>query len=178
MRQNFDNIGVWGFRALQAANISSCTEQRHAENKLICQKQVYRARRGNLMITREIVITCSNPHVARAAVASIGGDFARQFSREAALRELSSGMLASRLVSDFARLARDSDWDEVADAVRGADTPILTGLRHILERALDAENDEDGYSSPSSERPDSESTGGWRTRNAFAFCSEVGQCFA
>ena len=30
------------------------------------------------MIVREIVKTCSNPHVARAAVASIGGDFARR----------------------------------------------------------------------------------------------------
>ena len=30
------------------------------------------------MIVREIVLTCSNPHVARAAVLSIGGDFARQ----------------------------------------------------------------------------------------------------
>jgi hypothetical protein len=130
------------------------------------------------MITREIVITCSNPHIARAAVASIGGDFARQFSREAALRKLSSGNLASRLVSDFARIAKDSDWDDVADAIRGADTPILTGLRHILERALEAENDEDGYSSPSSERPDGGSTGGWRTRSAFAFCSELGQCCA
>jgi hypothetical protein len=127
------------------------------------------------MIAHEIVVTCSNPYVARAAVASIGGDFARQFSREAALRELSSGMLASRLVSAFARMAKDSDWDKVADAIRGADTPILTGLRHILERGLETEKDEDAYSSPSSERADSESTGGWRTRNAFAFCRELGQ---
>ncbi len=127
------------------------------------------------MITREIVVTCSNPYVARAAVASIGGDFARQFSREAGLRKVSSGILASRLVSDFARTAKDSDWDEVADAIRGADTPILTGLRHILERGLETEKDEDGYSSTSAERADSVSTGGWRSRNAFAFCREVGQ---
>ena len=32
------------------------------------------------MIVREIVRTCSNPHVAHAAVASIGGDFARRVS--------------------------------------------------------------------------------------------------
>ena len=130
------------------------------------------------MITREIVVTCSNPHIARAAVASIGGDFARRFSREAALRKVSSGMLASRLVSDFARTARDSDWQVVADAVRGADTPILTGLRHILERGLETEKDEDGYSSSSAERADSETVGGWQTRNAFALCRELGQCCA
>ena len=51
---------------------------------------------------REIVRTCSNAHVAQAAVASIGGDFARRF------------------------------------AARGADQPILTGLRHILDRGLSA----------------------------------------
>jgi len=40
------------------------------------------------MIVQEIVRTCSNPHVARAAVASIGGDFAQRFSRDAAKRNL------------------------------------------------------------------------------------------
>jgi hypothetical protein len=130
------------------------------------------------MITREIVVTCSNPHIARAAVASIGGDFARQFSREAALRKLSSGMLASRLVSAFAHTAMERDWEGVADAVRGADTPILTGLRHILERGLETEKDEDEYSSSSAERADSEPAGGWQSRNAFAFSRELGQCYA
>jgi hypothetical protein len=129
------------------------------------------------MITREIVVSCSNPHVARAAVASIGGDFARQFSREAARHKLSSGMLASRLVSDFARMANDSDWKGVKDAVRGAETPILAGLRHILERGLETEKDEDGYF-PSAEEGDSESPSGWQTRNAFAFCRAIGECCA
>jgi hypothetical protein len=120
------------------------------------------------MITREIIVTCSNPHVARAAVASIGGDFARQFSREAAHRKLSSGMLASRLVGGFARSAKDSDWEGVVDAIRGTDTPILAGLRHILERGLETERDEDGYSPSSAERAGRESACGWQTRNAFA----------
>ena len=89
------------------------------------------------MIIREIVATCSNPHVARAAVASIGGDFARQFARAAAARRLSSGMLASRLVRDFARRAGDGDWEGLGKAIRDADTPILDGLRHILQRGLE-----------------------------------------
>jgi hypothetical protein len=130
------------------------------------------------MITREIATTCSNPHVARAAVASIGGDFARQFSREAAVRKLSSGMLASRLVGDFVRTAKGSDWGEVADASRGADMPILAGLRHILELGLETEKDEDGYSPSSAERTGRESASSWETRNAFASCSELGQCCA
>ncbi len=89
------------------------------------------------MIVREILVTCSNPHVARAAVASIGGDFARNFSRDAAERNLSSGLLASRLVRYFARKANESDWESVDEAARGADMPILSGLRYILERSLE-----------------------------------------
>ena len=44
------------------------------------------------MIVREILRTCSNPHVARAAVASIGGDLAQRVSRDAAERNLTSGI--------------------------------------------------------------------------------------
>jgi hypothetical protein len=94
------------------------------------------------MIVREIVVTCSNPHVARAAVASIGGDFARRFIGEAASRSLSSGVLAAGLVRRFAHRAADRDWEGVEDATRGADQPILSGLRHILERGLELVEDE------------------------------------
>jgi hypothetical protein len=89
------------------------------------------------MIVREILVTCSNPHVARAAVASIGGDFACRFSRDAAERNLSSGLLASGLVRYFARKADESEWESVDEAARGADMPILAGLRYILERGLE-----------------------------------------
>ena len=86
------------------------------------------------MIVREIVLTCSNPDVARAAVASIGGDFARRFSREAAKRNLTSGVFAAGLVRRFSRQAGHGDWEGVGEATRGADQPILSGLRYILER--------------------------------------------
>src|SRR5208283_4986937 len=95
------------------------------------------------MIVREIVVTCSNPHVARAAVASIGGDFARQFSRDAVVRNLSSGLLASHLVRHFARRAADSDWEGLDEATRGSELPILSGLRYILERGLELGGDDE-----------------------------------
>jgi hypothetical protein len=95
------------------------------------------------MIVREIVITCSNPHVARAAVASIGGDFARRFSRDAADRNLSSGLMASNLVRHFALRAADGDWEGLDEATRGVDQPILSGLRYILERGLETGDDVD-----------------------------------
>ena len=93
------------------------------------------------MIVREIVRTCSNPHVARAAVASIGGDFARRVSRDAEKRNLTSGLFAAGLVRRFSRAAGARDWEGVDEATRGADQPILSGLRYILERG--AELDEE-----------------------------------
>ena len=83
---------------------------------------------------REIVRTCSNAHVARAAVASIGGDFAERFAEDASRRDLPSGVFAARLVQDFAVTAGQRDREGVCEAVRGADQPILSGLRYILDR--------------------------------------------
>ena len=94
------------------------------------------------MIVREILRTCSNPHVARAAVASIGGDFARRLSRDAAKRNLTSGIFAAGLVRRFSRQAGTSEWEAVDDAVRGADQPILSGLRYILEHVAELDDDD------------------------------------
>jgi hypothetical protein len=94
------------------------------------------------MIVREIVKTCSNPHVARAAVASIGGDFARRFSRDAEKRNLNCGLFAAGLVRRFSRQAAESDWKGVSEAARGTDQPILTGLRYILERGVDLDEED------------------------------------
>jgi|SRR5208337_699721 len=113
------------------------------------------------MIVREIVSTCSNPHVARAALASIGGDFARRFERDAGARNLSSGMLASRLVRHFVHRAGDSDWQGV-EATRNADMPILSGFRYILERGLELDKEDDAPSS-----------GSWPAQAAARSCSDA-----
>jgi hypothetical protein len=93
------------------------------------------------MIVREIVQTCSNPHVAHAAVASIGGDFARRFVTDAAKRNLTSGLFAAGLVRRFSRHAGERDWEGVGEATRGADQPILSGLRYILEHGVELDED-------------------------------------
>jgi hypothetical protein len=93
------------------------------------------------MILREIVHTCSNAHVARAALASIGGDFAQQFAVFASHRNISAGVLAARMVKEFSTKAADEEWDGVDEVVRGADQPILSGLRYILSHGLRASND-------------------------------------
>jgi hypothetical protein len=86
------------------------------------------------MIAHEIVSTCSNPDVARAAVASIGGDFAGWFKDEAARRNVTSGQLAATVVREFGRSAHDVEWRSLGEAIRGSDMPILSGLQFILER--------------------------------------------
>src|ERR1700693_2727335 len=91
---------------------------------------------GSVMIYREIVHTCSNSEVARAAVKSIGGDFARDFVAEASRRELPSGVLAARLVREFADKADEVALQSVVAATHGSDHPNLSGLRYILERGV------------------------------------------
>jgi hypothetical protein len=94
------------------------------------------------MIVREILRTCSNPHVAHAAVASIGGDFARRVSRDAQKRNLTSGLFAAGLVRRFSRQAGARHWVGVGEATRGADQPILSGLRYILEHGAELGEDD------------------------------------
>jgi hypothetical protein len=117
------------------------------------------------VIVREIVLTCSNPNVARAAVASIGGNFARRISRDAAKRNLTSGVFASRLVRRCSRQAGDGDWEGVDQAARGADQPILSGLRYILERGLDG--------STKLHEDDSDPAEGWRAPTPSFSCCEA-----
>ena len=63
---------------------------------------------------------------------------------------LSSGAFAAGLVRRFSRRAAHTDWEGADEAARGADQPILSGLRYILERGV--ELDEDDSSSAGSRR--------------------------
>ena len=74
------------------------------------------------MIYREIVHTCSNTEVARAAVKSIGGEFAREFAADASRRELPSGVWAARLVREFADTADEVELQSVVAATHGCRT--------------------------------------------------------
>ena len=96
------------------------------------------------MILREIVHTCSNPHVACAALASIGGDFAADFAARASRRNMQAGVLAARMVEEFSIRAAEEERDGVYAAVRGADQPILSGLRYILARGSRERNNPAG----------------------------------
>jgi hypothetical protein len=91
------------------------------------------------MLARRIVHSCTNIHVANAALASIGGDFQVDFAERAARRNMSPGMLAAEMVRQFSQTAADRDFGRVNAAGRGADQPILSGLRYILSRSALAE---------------------------------------
>jgi hypothetical protein len=88
------------------------------------------------MILREIVHSCSNHFVAKAALASIGGDFARRVARIACDQRMPTGVFVAATVKNFSREADDDEWDGLVEALRGADLPILTGLRYIVDRGL------------------------------------------
>ena len=99
---------------------------------------------------REIVRTCSNVHIARAALRSIGGEFAERFAADASRRDLPSGVLAARLVRAFANHAPDAERRSVEAATHGADQPVLVGLRCILAKGVGAprDNAEDAATPP------------------------------
>ncbi|HEY1942458.1 MAG TPA: hypothetical protein VGH40_10070 [Roseiarcus sp.] len=88
------------------------------------------------MMTREIVHTCSNAHVARAALMSIGGDFARDIEAVARRRNVPEGVLVANIVKDFSRRAPKEQWEALRRASQRADQPILSGLRFIVQSSL------------------------------------------
>jgi pyruvate/2-oxoglutarate/acetoin dehydrogenase E1 component len=91
----------------------------------------------------EIVRTCSNENVAKAAVASLGCTFAERVRASAGVYGLSVGAFTAWTVRRFHDSASDCERKAVGAAMAGSDQPILVGLRRILELAL-AEDDSEG----------------------------------
>ena len=91
----------------------------------------------------EILHSCANAHVARAALVSIGGDFAVRVERAAFEYGLTPGAFAAVAVRKFGQTAHPDTRVRVARAMCGADQPVLRGLRVILETVLEAGEDAD-----------------------------------
>jgi hypothetical protein len=88
------------------------------------------------MVIQDIVNSCSNAHVAEAAVASIGGAFERRV-RDAALRRgIRPGAFAATAIIGFRARARVRDMEALQKAVAGDDQPVLAGFRMIVEPEL------------------------------------------
>ena len=88
------------------------------------------------MLVADILHSCTHEHVAAAAVASIGGDFAAAMRSEAERSGLSVGALTASLVSAFTTAATERDWRQLTEAMAGEDHALLCGLRTVAERML------------------------------------------
>lgn len=86
-----------------------------------------------MRIVQEIVHSCSNGHVAQAALGSIGGAFAARMEALAEREGLTAGVLAAQLVQRFEACADEREWAALRQAVRASEQPVLRGLQHIVE---------------------------------------------
>ena len=84
----------------------------------------------------DLLHSCADPCVARAALASIGGAFAERVRKHAGSRDMSAGVFAARSVAEFARRADAAEIAALDRAIDGVDLPLLEGLRTILDRAI------------------------------------------
>ena len=80
----------------------------------------------------EILRSCANPHIAAAAVASVGGAFASRVGLLAGAAGMDSGAFVAREVIRFSEEGGEDLRGDLARALRGSDQPILLGLQLIV----------------------------------------------
>ena len=91
------------------------------------------------MVIADMIHSCSNAHVAKAAVFCIGGAFAERVGAAARERGMEVGGFVVVIVQEFARRADGEAMRALTREIAGADQPILKGLARLLEPALAAE---------------------------------------
>ena len=92
-----------------------------------------------LMVIADMIHSCSNAHVAKAAVFCIGGAFAERVGAAARERGMELGGFVAVIVQEFARRADGEAMQALSREIAGADQPILRGLACLLEPTLEAE---------------------------------------
>ncbi len=90
-----------------------------------------------MKLIADLIHSCSNEKVARAAVASIGGGFAERVHAAACDGGVNTGRLVAIIVRDFGRKSNEQTRQNLRLKIAGADQPLLFGLRHIVESALE-----------------------------------------
>ncbi len=104
------------------------------------------------MLIADMIHSCSNAHVAEAAVSCIGGSFAERVCVMAGRSRMNAGRFVSIVVRDFARRANHETLVALNRKVAGADQPLLCGLVHVVEPALEDDalffDDEDAAFAP------------------------------
>jgi hypothetical protein len=89
------------------------------------------------MVIADMIHSCSNADVAEAAVCCIGGDFAERVHAAARKNGVNAGRFVSIVMRNFARRANKETLAGLSRKVAGADQPLLRGLVHVLEPALE-----------------------------------------
>lgn len=89
------------------------------------------------MLLADLIHSCSNEKVAQAALMCIGGRFADRVRAAAAEKGVSVGRFVVIAVRDFARRADDGVREAIREKISGSDQPLLSGLRAVLEPALE-----------------------------------------
>ena len=88
------------------------------------------------MKLRLLIHTCSNEHVARAALSSIGGELAVRVTLEAKSCGKSVGAYVAQALRDFERRADLIVWASAERSARDADQPLLAALYFVLDHTL------------------------------------------
>jgi hypothetical protein len=91
------------------------------------------------MLIEEIIRTCANENVAKAAVVSLGTRFAGDVEDTALACGLTIGSYAARSVERFARDGDEATLRAVIAAMQGSQEPLLAGLHRILSSRLAAD---------------------------------------
>lgn len=90
------------------------------------------------MLVADMIHSCSNDKVAQAAVACIGGPFRERVHAVARKNGLNAGRFVAIVVTHFAIRANGETRAALRAKIAGADQPLLLGLRHIVEPALES----------------------------------------
>jgi hypothetical protein len=93
------------------------------------------------MRSNELFRSCANEHVAAAALACIGGALHRRVMAAARRAGLSSGAYVANLLADYDRKASPRRRNHLEQGMMRQPMPILAGLRHVVESAMDGEWD-------------------------------------
>ena len=88
------------------------------------------------MVIADMIHSCSNAHVAQAAVFCIGGAFAERVGAAARERGMEVGGFVAVIVQEFARRADGEAMRALSREIAGDDQPILKGLARLLEPTL------------------------------------------
>ncbi len=96
------------------------------------------------MRSTELFRSCSNEHVAAAAMACIGGALEKRVVAAARSAGLSHGAYVVRLLVDYDRKAGPKRRKALEQGMSRGDMPILAGLRHVVETALEEAWDQVG----------------------------------